>query len=57
MDELLAWRVGSAIVDAAAGRRRRPVGIGRLVRGVTVRFRRVQGIQTLYWKRPRRASR
>jgi hypothetical protein len=57
MDELLAWRAGSVIVDAVAGARRRPAGIRRLVRGVTVQFRRIQGIQTFYWKRPRRVSR
>jgi hypothetical protein len=57
MDELLAWRTGSVIVDAVAGARRRPVGIGRRVRGVTVLFRRVRGIETMRWKRPRRVSR
>ena len=57
MDELLAWRAGSVIVDAVAGTRRRPVGIGRRVRGVTVLFRRVRGIETMRWKRRRRAPR
>jgi len=57
MDELLAWRAGSVIVDAVAGTRRRPVGIGRVVRGVTVKFRRVRGVQTMRWKRRRPASR
>ena len=36
---------------------RRPNGSRRIVRGVTVQFRRIQGIETLYWKRPSRASR
>jgi len=57
MDELLAWRAGSVIVDAVAGTRRKPVGIGRRVQGVTVLFRRVRGIETMRWKRRRRAPR
>jgi|GEM_PF-4675909 len=57
MDEVLAWRTGSAIVDTVAGTRRKPVGIGRVVRGVTVKFRRVRGVQTMRWKRRRRVSR
>jgi len=57
MDEVLAWRTRSAIVDTVAGTRRKPVGIGRVVRGVTVKFRRVRGVQTMRWKRRRPASR
>ena len=29
---------------------RRPRGVSRIVRGVAVRFRRVRGVEALYWR-------
>ena len=53
MKELWSPPVGRVVLVTVSATHRRPNGSQRVVRGVTVQFRRVRGVQAMCWKRRR----